>query len=326
MLDSYGRKIDYLRVSITDRCNLRCRYCRPADDAENSGDSEVLALEHIVRLVKVGAKIGVRKVRLTGGEPLMRKDVVQLVAEIAAIPGIEDISITTNGTLFAQMAESLKAAGIKRVNFSLDSLDPSKFEYITRHGRMQHVLASIIKALELGMSPVKLNTVVMKGINDDEVLDFVRLAYQYPLHVRFIEFMPIGDSAKTQQEWFLSSKEIKKKVDQQYNLINTAAVTGGGPARYYKLYGGAGTIGFISPMSQHFCAECNRLRITADGQLRGCLFSKDEVSLKLVQQNDISDEVLEGLFIKAIKGKPSCHHLSEGWGTDNWRKMYQIGG
>lgn len=326
MLDRHGREIDYLRISITDRCNLRCRYCMPAEGIDCSHAAKILSLENIVRLVKVGVQAGIRKVRITGGEPLVRKNVTGLIAKIADIPEVEDISLTTNGVLFADMAERLSDAGLTRVNFSLDSLDSNRFEYITRLGKLHNVLDSITKAMELGLSPIKVNTVVMKGFNDDEILNFAKLAYDYPLHIRFIEFMPIGNLPFYREERLVTAAEIKSTVEQQFSLTKTTTVQGDGPAKYYKPDGGAGTIGFISPMSNHFCGECNRIRMTADGQLRGCLFGKEEVNLGLALQNDASDELLLELFVKAIKGKPHCHQMSEGWGIDNRRKMYQIGG
>ncbi|QDR81665.1 GTP 3',8-cyclase MoaA [Sporomusa termitida] len=326
MLDSYAREVDYLRVSVTDRCNLRCKYCMPAEGIESLGHTQILALEEIVRLVRVAARVGIRKVRLTGGEPLVRRNITDLVAQIAAIPQITEIALTTNGVLFADLAAELKAAGLTRVNFSLDSLEPDCFHYITSRGNLIDVTGAIAKALALGLAPVKINTVVMKGINDHEILAFVRLAKEMPLHVRFIEFMPVGDLPFYQTDRMVSVSEIKAIIAQQYDLYSGPAVQGNGPAKCYQINGGLGSIGFISAMSDHFCSECNRLRLTADGKLRGCLFGKQEINLKMALQNGASDEKLAHLFSKAIREKPRCHHMSEGWGADNKRKMYQIGG
>lgn len=326
MLDSYAREIDYLRISVTDRCNLRCRYCMPEEGIESIGHSRILTFEQIVRLVRVATQVGIRKVRFTGGEPLVRKGITKLIAKVAEIPQINDISITTNGVLFAEMAEDLKNAGLTRVNFSLDSFIPDKFNYITRLGDLNDVTRAITKALTVGIAPIKINTVVMKGFNDDEILDFVKLSYEMPLHVRFIEFMPIGDLPFYQKERLVTMAEIKQIIESRYELLNGSTLQGNGPAKSYQIKGGMGTVGFISAMSSHFCSECNRIRMTVDGKLRGCLFDKKEISLKLALENGASDEKLAGLFSKAIREKPSRHHMNGGWGADNERKMYQIGG
>ncbi len=326
MLDTYNRKINYLRISVTDRCNLRCRYCMPEEGITKLEHEEILSLEDIVRLVKVGAGIGIRKIRLTGGEPLIRRHITQLIAGIRKIPEIDDIAITTNGVLFADMAEELKAAGLDRVNFSLDTMVAEKFNFITRRDHRTEVKNAIFKALDLGMEPVKINTVAIKGFNDDEILDFAKLAYDFSLHIRFIEFMPIGDLLFWSKDRMISSEEIKGLIEQRYELTPTKLSKGSGPAVYFKLTGGQGTIGFITPMSHKFCSECNRLRLTAEGKLRGCLYDKREIDLKAALENKSSDEDLKKLFIQAISLKPSEHRMNEGWGKDNLRKMSQIGG
>jgi len=326
MLDSYAREIDYLRISVTDRCNLRCRYCMPEEGIESIGHANILTFEQIVRLIKVATKIGIRKIRFTGGEPLVRKNIINLIAQVAEIPQIEDIAITTNGVLFAAMAEDLKNAGLTRVNFSLDTFIPEKFNYITRLGDLNDVTRAINKALQVGIAPIKINTVVMKGFNDNEILDFVKLAYEMPLHVRFIEFMPIGDLPFYQKERLFTMDEIKQIIELRYDLLSGSTLQGNGPAKSYQIKGGMGTVGFISAMSSHFCSECNRIRMTVDGKLRGCLFDKKEISLKMALDNGASDEKLASLFSKAIREKPNRHHMNEGWGADNERKMYQIGG
>lgn len=326
MLDHYERQIDYLRISVTDRCNMRCRYCMPEEGVENLGHSNILSLEQIARFIRVATQQGIRKVRLTGGEPLVRKNIIKLIQMISQIPAIEDISMTTNGVLFTSMAEELKTAGLTRVNFSLDSLQDERFHYITRRGHLTDVVTAIDKALQIGMSPVKINMVVMKGINEQEILDFVKLANDRPLHVRFIEFMPIGELPFFQKERLMTVSEVKDVVDASYELIQGPAVRGSGPAKCYNIRDGKGTIGFISPMSHYFCTECNRIRLTADGKLRGCLFSKHEIDLKGAFDSPFSEEKLAELLKLAILEKPQRHHLSEGWGMDNERKMYQIGG
>ncbi|MBP2636321.1 MAG: moaA 3 [Firmicutes bacterium] len=326
MFDNFARNIEYLRVSVTNKCNLRCKYCMPEEGIADIGHENILSIEEIGRLVRIGARLGIRKVRLTGGEPLVRKNIATLIADIAAIPKISDISITTNGMLFADMAEDLKKAGLKRVNFSLDSLDPDRFKYITSRGILKNVIRSISKAMELDMGPVKINMVVMKGANDHEILDFVELAKKMPLNVRFIEFMPVGDLPFYKTDRVVTVHDIRKIIEQKYELTKNVTIQGNGPAKSYQIRGGLGTIGFISAMSDHFCGECNRIRMTADGKLRSCLFSNNELNMKLALKNNASDDKIAEIFTKAIKEKPNRHHMNEGWGADNKRKMYQIGG
>lgn len=326
MVDSHGRNINYLRISITDRCNLRCRYCMPYTGVEKLKHFSILSLEEIARLVRVAAQAGIRKVRLTGGEPLVRRNVAQLIRYIRAVPEIDDISLTTNGTLFMGLAEELKEAGLDRINFSLDSLVQERFEYITRVGQLDTVKKAIDKALNLGLNPVKINTVLIRGFNDDEIMDFADLAYTLPLHVRFIEFMPIGDLQFWNRDNIITSRETKNIIARRYQLIDAKKIKGSGPAKYYNLEGGKGSVGFISPMSNHFCAECNRIRMTAEGKLRGCLYDKRELDLRQAMNYGASDEQLRQLFLETINGKPDKHHMNSGWGADNRRKMYQIGG
>lgn len=326
MVDTFGRKINYLRISVTDRCNLRCRYCMPEEGVPNLQHNHILSLEDLARLARVGARIGIRKVRLTGGEPLIRKNLVSLVENIASIPEIDDLALTTNGLLFADMAADLKKAGLNRVNFSMDTMVEERFQFITRRSGLDKVRAAIFKALELNMHPVKINTVIIRGFNDDEVMDFAELAYKYPLHVRFIEFMPIGDLLFWDKDKMVSSEEIQSILSSQYHLVPEKVVEGNGPARYYQLEGGTGSLGFISPMSHHFCQQCNRIRLTADGKLRGCLYDKQEIDLKQALLSGASDGDLEELFLKAIQRKPAGHQMNNGWGQENSRKMFQIGG
>ncbi|MGI5879890.1 MAG: GTP 3',8-cyclase MoaA [Syntrophomonadaceae bacterium] len=326
MIDAFGRDINYLRISITDRCNLRCKYCMPETGVKNLGHGTILKLEDFARLVKVGTQVGIRKVRITGGEPLVRKNVVKLVADIAELDKIDDIAITTNGVLYADMAEDLKRAGLNRINFSLDTLDRSKFNFISRRDNLAQVKKAIFKALELDMHPVKINTVLIKGFNDDEIMDFIALSRDYPLHIRFIEFMPVGDLLFWDKDKMMSSQQIKEIIETENQLISIKSIKGNGPAKYYQVAGGKGTVGFISPMSNHFCSECNRLRMTADGKLRGCLYAKQEIDLKAALARGANDEELRDLFRQAIDKKPERHHFDEGWGEENRRKMFQIGG
>jgi cyclic pyranopterin phosphate synthase len=325
MIDNYGRNINYLRISVTDRCNLRCRYCMPEEGIDKIGHEDILRLEDFARIVKTATRAGIRKVRLTGGEPLVRKNIVQLVNYIAEIPMIDDIALTTNGILFPVMAKQLKAAGLNRVNFSLDSLKEDKFRYITRHDGLGKVKTAIFKALELGLDPVKINTVIIRGFNDDEIIDFVRLTRDYPLHIRFIEFMPIGDLLFWDKDRLMDVKAIKNIIQKHFALETVNNIQGNGPANYYKTESGKGSIGFISPMSNHFCAQCNRIRMTADGMLRGCLYDKKETDLKPALSNPDDQELLR-LILQTINAKPAKHLMNDGWGEENQRKMYQIGG
>lgn len=326
MVDSHGRTINYLRISITDRCNLRCRYCMPYTGVEKLGHFSILTLEEIARLVRIAAQVGIRKVRLTGGEPLVRRNVTQLIRYIREVPEIDDISLTTNGILFSFMADKLQAAGLDRVNFSLDTMVPEKYEYITRGGHLDRVLDGIDKALSLGLNPVKINTVLIRGFNDNEIEAFADLAYKRPLHVRFIEFMPIGDLQFWNRDNIITSRETKSIIARSYNLIDAKKIKGSGPAKYHNLEGGQGSIGFISPMSNHFCAECNRIRMTAEGKLRGCLYDKTETDLRQAMMNGASDDELRQMFLQTINAKPDKHNMNNGWGAENRRKMYQIGG
>ncbi|NLW91954.1 MAG: GTP 3',8-cyclase MoaA [Syntrophomonadaceae bacterium] len=326
MIDKFGREINYLRVSITDRCNLRCRYCMPDEGVDKLEHRNILSLEEMARLVGVAVKAGIKKVRLTGGEPLVRRNIVQLVKYIGNLSEIDDVALTTNGMLYAPMAEDLRQAGLKRLNFSLDTLKPDRLHYMTRGGDLSKVKTAIFKALELGMHPVKINTVVIRGFNDDELLDFARLADEYPLHVRFIEFMPIGDLHYWKRERMIKSSEIKNMIGASYQLESVTRVPGNGPAKYYNIKNGQGSLGFITPMSNHFCSECNRIRLTADGGLRACLHDHHEIDLKTPLRSGASDEELLALFLECVQSKPSRHQMNDGWGADNDRKMYQIGG
>ncbi|HWP97902.1 MAG TPA: GTP 3',8-cyclase MoaA [Syntrophomonadaceae bacterium] len=326
MLDRNGRVVDYLRISVTDKCNLRCRYCMPAEGVEEKGHNNILPFEQIYRIVKAGAQVGIRKVRLTGGEPLVRKNIVKLVEDIAGIEEIDDLSITTNGTLFARMAKDLKNAGLKRVNFSLDSLVDERLKYITRSTDLPDIRNAIDMAISLELHPVKLNVVVIKGFNDDEIMDFVALAYNNPIHVRFIEFMPIGDLSFYSADKTVATADIRRQIVCNYDITPGKGIIGYGPAQYYHLTGGQGSVGFISPISNHFCGQCNRIRMTADGRLRSCLYHNKEIDLKMALLNSDSNEQLTKLFVKAILSKPNRHEMQSGWGKDNYRKMVQIGG
>ena len=305
--DPFHRRIDYLRLSITDRCNLRCTYCMPEDGIPRLSHEDVLNYEEILHLVRVVTRMGISKIRITGGEPLVRKDVLFLCANIAATPGLKSLSLTTNGLLLAQYARSLFVAGIKRVNISLDTLKPEKYAAITRRDAFEQVWAGIRAVQETGFAPIKLNAVVMQGVNDDEIEDLACLTYHYPFEVRFIEFMPFqgedGDSR------LVSADIILERVRRVAPLLPAVSENSNGPARHYRFPDALGKIGIISPISEHFCHTCNRLRLTADGKLRTCLFSVEEHDLKTPLRQGASDEDLTALIRAAINRKPERHEL-----------------
>ncbi|MEY8314728.1 GTP 3',8-cyclase MoaA [Adlercreutzia muris] len=333
MKDSHGRVIDYLRISLTDRCNFRCVYCMPADGVCSMGHDEILRIEEIERLVRVAAGLGIRSVRLTGGEPLVRKGVVDLVDAITDIPGIENVSMTTNGVLLPAMIDDLRAAGLSRVNISLDTLDPDQFRTITRVGRLEDTLAGIDAALAAGLNPVKVNAVAVRSLEQD-FLAFAKLSIDRPLHVRFIEYMPVGDTSEDAGTGWGKGDVIPS--EELFQAINRRAVAAGlpslraagaakplgwGPARYFEFPGARGSVGFISPLSRHFCSECNRLRVTADGKVRPCLFSDTEYDVRAALRAG-DDGAVRAVLLRALGAKPDEHH--DKVGTE--RNMSQIGG
>lgn len=325
MLDGYRRNINYLRVSVTDRCNLRCVYCMPPEGVKSVSHEEILSMEEIYRVVEAGSLMGIRKVRLTGGEPLVRLGLVGLMDKINRLPEIDDISITTNGVLLKEMGKDLKKAGLKRVNISLDSMRPNLYQKITRNGRLGVTMQGIETALSLGLNPVKLNTVVIRGVNSDEVVDFARWTTEAPVHVRFIELMPIGTSIPWAEENYVPAQEIKGMITGKIGqLKEEIKLAGSGPAKYYRLPGAPGTIGFITAMSDHFCKKCNRLRLTANGQLRPCLFDEREVDLKTPLRSGAGQEELVKIITNTVMQKPDRHHMDYGW--NDRRVMSQIGG
>ena len=324
-LDSFERSINYLRISVTDRCNLRCIYCMPPEGVPQISHSEILSYEEILTVVRASIELGINKIRLTGGEPLVRAELPELVRMLSQIEGIEELSLTTNGTFLKKYAPELKQAGLSRVNVSLDTLKADKFQYITRLGELKTVLEGIEAAKEAGFEPVKINTVIMRGINDDEILDFAEMTYEDGWHVRFIELMPFKGVVE-----FVPSIELRQHISLLGKLEPCASITGNGPAMYYRLPGARGTIGFISPLTEtSFCSRCNRMRLTSDGKLRPCLLREDEIDLKLPLR---SDEIgapmkeLKRLILKAVASKPEHHHLNEGVARLVNRKMSQIGG
>jgi cyclic pyranopterin phosphate synthase len=320
--DSFQRPINYLRISVTDRCNLRCVYCMPEEGVTLMSHADILTYEEIYTVAKVAAGLGINKVRLTGGEPLVRLGLSDLVRMLAGIEGIDDLSLTTNGILLAENAAALKKAGLKRVNISLDTLRPERFREITRCGELEDTLKGIAAAHAVGLEPVKINMVVMAGINDDELIDFARKTIDDGWHVRFIEYMPVIDNGPDR---LISVKEMKKRLDVIGKMEPIKMNVGNGPAKYYRFPGAGGTVGFITPVTEHFCYQCNRLRLTADGKLRPCLLSEEEIDLRGALRSGASAEVLKQLIEKAIACKPERHHLTEGKKRSG-RPFSQVGG
>jgi GTP 3',8-cyclase len=330
MIDSYDRNIDYLRVSITDRCNLRCTYCMPKEGLSLMGHDDILRYEEILRIIRIAAGQGIRKVRITGGEPLVRRGVTEFIASLKTISELRDVSLTTNGILLEACAEKLFAAGIRRINISLDSLKADRYAAITRGGDIQAVLRGIRKVRQIGFSPIKINIVAIKGANDDEILDFARLTLENPFQLRFIELMPLGRAGIESDGRYLSNSVVMERIATLGPLepVNGKGDKGAGPARLYRLAGGAGQIGFISPVSRHFCDTCNRLRLTADGHLRACLLSDDETDLRGPLRAGESDAQIGEIIRKAIAGKPRQHKLTcdEGLLKKCMKEMPAIGG
>lgn len=318
MHDSYGRKINYLRISLTDRCNLRCKYCMPECGIDKLAHDDMLSLEEIYLITKAFVELGVDKVRFTGGEPLARLGVVDLISRVSKLEGLKDISMTTNAILLEKYAEDLKAAGLNRVNVSLDTLDRDKYKEITRGGNIDRFWAGIKEAKRVGLTPIKINTVLIGGFNDSEIIDLVNLTRDEEIDLRFIELMPIGEAASWAKEKFVSNDLILDKVKQ---LVSVERKDPSSPATYFKLPGAKGRLGIINPISCKFCSNCNRVRLTSQGMLKLCLHSNKEIDMKkaLREGKDLKD-----LIAKSILKKEESHHLEDGEYID--RNMNQIGG
>lgn len=343
--DAFGRRIDYLRISVTDRCNLRCVYCMPPDGVPFKDPEAMLTFEEIERFAAAAVAEGIGKIRLTGGEPLVRKGIVEHVARLRALTGLDAIAITTNATLLPRMAADLRAAGLERVNISIDSLDPEVYARVTRGGRLADALAGVDAAFAAGMDPVKINVVVVRGLEQD-LVSFARMTVERPVHIRFIEYMPVGGedepvpggacSSETgsgtawTEDDHVPADEILARLVVEGAAAGLGALEpvakddapgGWGPARYYRFEGAQGTLGVISPLSHHFCGECNRLRLTADGKLRMCLFSDEELDARAALREG-TDEDVHALIRAALAAKPESHNMRRG----TVRRMSQIGG
>lgn len=323
MRDQWGRSIEYLRISITDRCNFRCVYCMPREGLPWLPRADILSYEEITEIVRQLAPLGLRKLRITGGEPTVRPGLVKLVSMLRAIPGIEDISLSTNGVKLPAMARQLAAAGLDRVNISADSLQPQRVAAIARRDLGFDLIHAATAAEEAGLFPIKVNMVVMRGINSDEIHDFAALTRSHAWHVRFIELMPVGDMRDLTWEHVVPASEILAELSGDGSLEpDTSPVSGNGPARYYRYAGAPGSVGVITPMSHSYCELCNRVRLTADGRLRTCLFGNHEVNLRDTLR---SGEALQSLFVRALAEKPRSHSLLE-MKVGGLKALSQVGG
>ncbi len=329
LYDHYDRLHDYVRLSITDRCNLRCVYCMPKEGLPFFPTDKVLSQDEIVQLVQNFAEMGVSKVRITGGEPLLRTDVVDIVRRIKAVEGINDVSITTNGLFLAKQAAALKAAGLDRLNISLDTFKPDRYKKITRGGNIQQVLDGINTAAKYHFKKIKLNIVLIKGQNDDEVLDFLKYTKDHDVNVRFIEFMPIGNSMRLWQKEYVGLKNVFTTCEENQLAYHPIELSGNGPSDNYQIEGYQGSFGLIHPISAKFCENCNRLRITADGYVKACLYWNEEINIRAA----IPDKVaFRKLIQRALDNKPLNHEMAMAEPdriidkAPTWRHMSQIGG
>jgi cyclic pyranopterin phosphate synthase len=310
LIDPFGRKIEYVRLSVTDRCDLRCFYCIPQQFKDFEEPEHWLTFAEIERVIAAFADLGVEKIRITGGEPLVRKNLPELAHRLSAIPGISDLSLSTNAVQLARHAQALKAARVSRINVSLDSLQPQRFKDITNGGKLEKVLSGLMAAKEAGYHPIKINMVVMKGINDDEVQDMVNFCVEHNFTLRFIETMPMGDTGRNAADHYLSLEVVKQQLQRQFDLI-PGIVPGGGPARYMQVAGTDVKIGFITPISQHFCETCNRVRLSADGTLYLCLGQNDKVELRPLLRAGADIQTLKQAIVDAIALKPERHEFRE---------------
>jgi GTP 3',8-cyclase len=321
--DAFGRTIEYVRVSVTDRCDLRCTYCLPKGFKDFQEPAEWLTFAELTRVMQAFAALGTRRIRITGGEPLTRQHLPELIRELAAIPGIEDLSLSTNATRLAKTAVALKQAGVSRINVSLDSLQPARFAHITG-GKLEKVLAGLMAAKAAGFAPIKINMVVMREVNTDEVVEMVRFCIEHGFTLRFIETMPIGDPGRAATDHYVDLREIKTQLETQFDLI-PGVMPGGGPARYVQVAGTDLRIGFITPLSQHFCDTCNRVRLSADGNIYLCLGQNAVYPLREHLRRGISDAELQQHILQAIALKPARHDFN-GQPSQIVRFMAQTGG
>ncbi len=307
--DSFNREITYLRLSVTDRCDLRCHYCMPQGFSDFETPDHWLTFDEIERVVAAFGRLGVHRLRITGGEPLVRKNLPQLAARLSALDGIDDLSLSSNAVQLAKHAQALHQGGVRRLNISLDTLHPERFTAITQ-GKLEKVLDGLMAAKAAGFAPIKINMVVMKGVNDDEVEEMVRFCLQHGFTLRFIETMPMGDTGRNAADHYLPLDEVKQRLQQSFELL-PGVMPGGGPARYMQVAGTDLNIGFITPLSQHFCETCNRVRLTVDGNLLLCLGQEHSLALRPLLRGGISDAALEQAIVEAIARKPERHEFRD---------------
>jgi len=310
LIDPFGRKIEYVRLSVTDRCDLRCFYCLPKGYKDFEEPAHWLSFDEMIRVIGAFGELGVHRIRITGGEPLVRKNIAALAKQLAQLPGIDDLSLSTNAVQLARHAQALKAAKVSRLNISLDSLDATRFNTITNGGKLDKVINGLMAAKQAGFHPIKINMVLMKGVNDDEVEAMVAFCLEHGFTLRFIETMPIGDTGRNASDHFVDLESVKNQLSKKFTLT-PSLMPGGGPARYVNVAGTSLKIGFITPLSQHFCETCNRVRLSADGTLYLCLGQSDKLELRPLLREGISDKELKETIIKAIALKPEKHEFRE---------------
>lgn len=324
LVDRYDRKITYLRVSVTDRCNLRCLYCNPKGNLiPRLKHDEILTYEEIIRIINVAARLGIKKIRITGGEPFVRKDIDFFIKELSKISQIEELTITTNGILLSEYLDTLMSSRIKRINVSLDTLRPERYKKITGYDGFYEVWEGIYKAKKMGFYPIKINVVVLRGINEDEILDFASLSIKEPFHIRFIEYMPVG--LENDGPSYVPGQKIRdilNRIGRLSRVVDNSSLYPG-PAHYFRFEGAKGMVGFIDPITSHFCNTCNRIRLTADGHLRPCLLSSYEIDIKTPLRNKATDELIRQIIMKAVKQKPKSNTNIE---TSLRDSMFVIGG
>jgi len=327
LLDTFGRLHTDLRISVTDRCNIRCFYCMPNENIRFRPREELLTFEEIERFVRVAAGLGVTKLRLTGGEPLVRRDLPRLVAKLAAVQGIDDIALTTNGILLAEQAAELRAAGLKRLNISLDALDDDLFRQIARRDGLDRVLAGIAEAQRVGFDKIKLNAVAIRGLTESQVVPLGRFARERGLELRFIEYMPLDAEGRWSDEQVLSGETVLRLLTEEFGALERLEPSHAGqPASDFRFVDGGGTVGFINPVTEPFCEACNRLRLTAEGQVRNCLFSLEEWDARSLLRGDASDEQLAALLRECVRAKRAGHGINAADFQRPQRAMFQIGG
>lgn len=316
MIDKFGRKISYLRISVTELCNLRCRYCMPEEGVCKKRHEDMLSEDEMIRAVEAAASLGITKLRFTGGEPLVKKNIVSICRRAAAVEGIDEVCLTTNGLMLPELAEPLKAAGVRRLNISLDTLDPAKYAYITRTGSLEQAIEGIRAALSAGFEKIKLNAVLIGGFNDDEIVPLAELTLRYPIDLRFIEMMPMIDSGFSPESFIPYTRVLETLPELKAQLAD------GGVAKLYRLPGALGNVGLISPVNAHFCAACNRIRLTADGKLKPCLHSAAEYNIK-----GLDAEQMRAVMAQVISAKPEWHGALDARNPSHaGRNMNQIGG